>query len=199
MTTKVFINEYAGLMATGQGDSVPLVAEPALATQVIDTAGTTGGIGVLGAITAGSLYTNGFYPNVPLTGGTGSGATANITVAGAAVTAVTLTNAGKGYTAANSLSATAANLGGTGSGFAVAVTSIVNVSNPLNPLTRVVEISAASISSIVIGPSAGPLATITTGTRLNANERVLRGVPPQDVGQGGVTQQGYVISAITNT
>ena len=44
-----------------------------------------------GTITAGSGYTNGTYTNVPLTGGTGSGAIATITVASNAVTGVNIT------------------------------------------------------------------------------------------------------------
>jgi hypothetical protein len=86
-----------------------------------------GSINVLGAITGGSSYVNGFYENVPLTGGAGAGARANITVAGGAVTIVELTELGSGYAAANSLSASNANLGGAGSGFAVAVTSVFSV------------------------------------------------------------------------
>jgi hypothetical protein len=78
-----------------------------------------GGVLTLGSVTGGSSYTNGTYSNVPLTGGTGTGATANITVSGGAVTAVTIVNRGSGYTAAGALSAAAANIGGTGSGFSV--------------------------------------------------------------------------------
>lgn len=86
----------------------------------------TGVINVLGAITAGSGYTTpGTYTDVPLTGGTGTTATADITVAGGAVTAVVIRSRGKNYTAADSLSASNANLGGAGSGFAVAVTSVM--------------------------------------------------------------------------
>jgi hypothetical protein len=47
--------------------------------------------------TAGAAYTNGILRNVPLTGGTGTGATAS-TVAGAVVTAVNIVNGGQGYT-----------------------------------------------------------------------------------------------------
>lgn len=211
MTAKVYITEYAGLAANPQADQGSAVAEPPLATQVINTAGTTGGIGVLGALTAGTLYTAGTYPNVPLTGGTGSGATANITVAGGGVTAVTIVNPGKGYTAADALSAAAANIGGSGSGFSQVVTSIVNVSAPLNPLTRFVEISADGICNVLFSAQGngvaaqnpqgnGALATVTTGVRLNANERLpLRGVPPASVNPQNQTTQWYVVSAITNT
>jgi hypothetical protein len=91
------------------------------------TPAAVNGINVLGAITAGSSYTNGIYYDVPLTGGTGTGAKANIVVSGGAVTAVAITERGSGYAAAASLSALAANIGGTGSGFAVVVTSVADI------------------------------------------------------------------------
>lgn len=73
---------------------------------------------------AGSGYTNnGTYNGVALTGGSGSGATANITVAGNAVTQVVLVNKGTGYKAGDILSAAAATIGTSGSGFAIAVVS----------------------------------------------------------------------------
>jgi hypothetical protein len=67
--------------------------------------------------TAGAAYTNGTYNNVALTGGSGAGATANITVAGNAVTAVNIVTGGKGYAIGDVLSANAADIGGTGAGF----------------------------------------------------------------------------------
>lgn len=85
------------------------------------TLGASVPIATLGAITPGSAYTNGTYSGVSLTGGSGSGATANITVAGGAVTVVTLVNPGTGYAIGNTLSATAASIGGTGSGFSIPV------------------------------------------------------------------------------
>jgi len=80
----------------------------------------------LGAITGGSAYTAGTYFDVPLTGGSGSGALATITVVGGAVTAVTITDGGAQYSVANTLSAAATNIGGTGSGFSVPVASVIN-------------------------------------------------------------------------
>jgi len=75
----------------------------------------------LGTITGGSAYTNGTYTLVPLTGGSGTGAQATIVVAGNAVTTVTVTTVGNYYDAGDVLSATAASIGGTGSGFSVPV------------------------------------------------------------------------------
>jgi hypothetical protein len=77
----------------------------------------------VGAITGGSSYTNGTYTNVPLTGGTGTGATATIVVSTGAVSSVTIasTGTGSGYAYGDTLSASAANIGGTGSGFSVPV------------------------------------------------------------------------------
>ncbi|WP_316228368.1 MULTISPECIES: hypothetical protein [unclassified Bradyrhizobium] len=83
-------------------------------------------ITALGAITAGSAYTNGTYNGVALTGGSGSGATANITVSGGAVTAVTLvsgTPTSGGYRVGDVLSAAASTIGGTGSGFSIPVST----------------------------------------------------------------------------
>jgi hypothetical protein len=87
-----------------------------------------GALKTFGAITAGSSYTNGTYNNVALTNVTGSGstATANIVVSGGAVTSVTINNPGCKYVVGNSLSALAADIGGTGSGFAIAVATVGN-------------------------------------------------------------------------
>ena len=87
----------------------------------------TGSIEALGTITPGSLYTAGTYRNVALTissGTAGTGATADIVVAGGAVTSVSLRKYGTGYDATSVLTATAASIGGTGSGFHVPVTAV---------------------------------------------------------------------------
>jgi hypothetical protein len=84
----------------------------------------TGLVLTLNTLVGGTLYTNGTYTNVTLTGGSGSGAKATIVVAGATVTTVTLTAAGNGYAVGNTLSATAASIGGTGSGFSIKVATI---------------------------------------------------------------------------
>ena len=73
--------------------------------------GSTNGIGTLGAITAGSNYTNGVWTNIPLTGGVGTGATAQITVAGNVVTAVTITNKGNNYAVSDAMSCLAKYIG----------------------------------------------------------------------------------------
>ncbi|MBW4891061.1 gliding motility-associated C-terminal domain-containing protein [Mucilaginibacter sp. HMF5004] len=75
-------------------------------------------------LVAGSGYTPGTYFSVPLTGGTGTGATANITVVGTIVTSVVLVNPGIGYTVNNVLTASNTLIGGTGNGFSVIVSGI---------------------------------------------------------------------------
>jgi len=85
---------------------------------------TSSAIQTLGSITAGSGYTNGTYTNVPLTGGSGSNATATVVVSGGGVTSVTITLRGAGYVIGNTLSASNTNLGGTGAGFSIPVTAI---------------------------------------------------------------------------
>lgn len=89
------------------------------------------GIGAFGALTGGSGYVSAPggspYHNVPLTGGSGSGATANITVAAGAlgqVTTVAIVNPGINYLVGDVLSASNANLGGAGSGFSIPVAAL---------------------------------------------------------------------------
>lgn len=81
-----------------------------------------------GTVTSGgSLYVPGVYPHVNLTGGTGSGAVATITVNSAgSVSAVLLEDGGQFYSVGNSLSAASADLGGAGSGFSIAVLTVSN-------------------------------------------------------------------------
>jgi len=79
----------------------------------------------LSSLLGGSSYTPGSgsttYTNVSLTNvsGSGTGAKADITVTNGAVTDVTIVNGGSGYASGNVLSASASNIGGTGSGFQI--------------------------------------------------------------------------------
>ena len=74
--------------------------------------------------TVSIAYLDGAYVGVPLTGGSGTGAEATITVAGGAVTAVVITAIGDGYAIGDILSADNANLGGVGSGFTYTITAL---------------------------------------------------------------------------
>ena len=85
-----------------------------------------GAISGLNVPTGGSLYTNGNYSNVPLTGGSGSGATANITVSGQTVTSVTIKNSGNFYVVGDVLSCSNIYIGGSGSSFSVTVSAVNN-------------------------------------------------------------------------
>lgn len=79
-----------------------------------------------GSAVSGSGYTDGTYTDVPLTGGNGSGALANIVVAsGGVATGSTLVDGGAGYKDTDQLSADDASLGGgSGSGFTIEVDSV---------------------------------------------------------------------------
>ena len=85
-----------------------------------------GQIDQLGAVTGGASYVNGIYTNVPLTGGSGSGATATIAIVGGTVVQVDLDNSGALYVAGDILSASSSNIGGAGAGFSTTVSTIVN-------------------------------------------------------------------------
>jgi hypothetical protein len=95
----------------------------------------TTGVATLGAITAGSGYTNGTYTAVAMTPVSGATfvtyPTVTVVVSGGAVTSVTLVTAGQGASslAATALTVAAALIGGTGSGFSIAVGSFVAGAN----------------------------------------------------------------------
>ena len=77
--------------------------------------------------TAGTLYSPGLYQNIPMTGGSGSGATCDILVNSTGnVASVTFQNGGSFYQVGDSLSVATANIGGSGSGFSVGVATVNN-------------------------------------------------------------------------
>lgn len=108
----------------------------------------TGGPVVNGSITGGSGYADGVHAGVSLTGGTGTGAAADITVSGGAVTAVAVTVGGDSYRAGDSLSAAAADLGG-----AVSTGSITAGTGYANGTYSAVALTG--------GSGEGALATVT--------------------------------------
>ena len=87
-----------------------------------------GVVAVLNAtFTAGSLYSPGLYQNISLTGGSGSGATADILVNSSGnVASVTLQNGGSFYQATDILGVSAIDIGGTGSGFSIGIQQLNN-------------------------------------------------------------------------
>lgn len=82
----------------------------------------SGGILTATITNAGSAYTDGTFNNTPLTGGAGTGATANITVAGGIVTTVVINGHGINYVVGNTLSASLAG----GAGFVLTVATLMN-------------------------------------------------------------------------
>jgi hypothetical protein len=82
----------------------------------------TGGVLTTTLTNAGSGYTNGTYAFLPVTGGSGSGATATVVVSGGVVTSFTIQDEGVGYAVGNTIAVSNATLGG-GTGLAVTVSS----------------------------------------------------------------------------
>ncbi len=122
-----------------------------------------GGIVALGSITAGSGYDSGgtnTYTNVPLTGGSGTGAQATIVVTAGAVTAVTITAVGTFYQVADTLSASNSNLGGSGSGFSVPVATI-------GPFTTTSSSTSVSVAHKTHGRNVGDTVIFAGATAFN--------------------------------
>ena len=111
------------------------------------------------SIIGGSLYTNGTYINVPLTGGTGSGALANIVVSGNVVTTVGLVTGGIRYTVGDILSVNNSSVGGTGSGFAISIDTVIG-----NGIARYEVASVTDVSNTIPSTITGtPTKTGPTG------------------------------------
>ena len=88
-----------------------------------------GEIFTLNTIFGGTTYVPGTYYNVPVTGGSGSNATADITVnSSGVVTTVTIQNGGQFYTVGDVLSVSNTYLGNSGTSFSFTVTAVTNAS-----------------------------------------------------------------------
>ena len=85
-----------------------------------------GTITTISGIVAGTSYSAGTYLGVNLTGGQGTGATADIVVSGGGVTSVTIRNPGSLYVVGDVLSAPSSAIGNTGTGFTVTVATVDN-------------------------------------------------------------------------
>ena len=77
-------------------------------------------------LVAGTLYIDGTYFNVPLSGGSGSGLTATFTVLSNAVQSVEIDSPGSMYINGDILTVDPSYLGGTGTGFTITVLNISN-------------------------------------------------------------------------
>lgn len=122
-----------------------------------------GAIDTLGSITGGSGYNDAVsvYTNVPLTGGSGTGAIGKFTVNGGAITNVAITIPGINYLITDVLSASNANLGGSGSGFSVPVAAINTIGPTRNSWV------AQDIPYVVAGNSLYQISQSNSGTYNN--------------------------------
>lgn len=159
-----------------------------------------------GAITGGSGYTNGTYTNVALTGGTGTGAKATVVVSGGAVTSVSIPagdNAGTGYLATDSLSAAAASIGGTGSGFSVALSTVSSTPSGANQFVSIASGSTFVDDGTATWTAGSPPTTNTaiSASRFSFNTNVVQSTasPPANVAPVSTSNNQYGTSLLNTS
>lgn len=96
---------------------------------------------------AGTGYANGSYTNVPLQGGSGTNATADITISGNAVVSAVINNGGENYLSGDTLQVLASNVGGTGAGVISTVSVSAGGTGFTDGITNGVAITGGSGSS----------------------------------------------------
>ena len=79
-----------------------------------------------GSLNGGSLYTNGVYQNITLSGGSGNGAIADIVIIGQTIVSCNITFGGQFYVVGDILTVPNTSIGNSGSGFSISVAAITN-------------------------------------------------------------------------
>lgn len=146
-----------------------------------------------GEIEAGGAgYVTANYVAVPLTGGSGSGATADIVVTAGVVAIVTLLDGGEGYAVDDVLSASNANLGGVGAGFQWKVDTVTaNLDSEIlmppeyeEALYYNLAIRLASMYQLPANPDTKSLAKAALNTLRVANTQIPRLIMPPGLRRG---------------
>lgn len=144
-------------------------------------------------INGGAGYVDGPYLAVPVIGGSGSSATANVTVTGGVVTQFEIQNGGEGYNIGDSLSISAANLGGTGNGFSYTVNRVsVDLDSELifppeyeEAIHYNLAIRLTSAFQVAVNPQTVALAKVSLNTIKVANTQVPTLVMPAGLRRNG--------------
>ena len=84
----------------------------------------TGGIATASITSEGTGYTEGAYNDVPVTGGSGTGATLDCQYLSGSWAFIIFKNSGTGYKHGDTVSVDPANVGGTGSGLALHIDTV---------------------------------------------------------------------------
>lgn len=127
----------------------------------------------------GAGYIDGVYTNIALTGGSGTGATAELTVAGGLISNVSIINGGKNYLVGNTLSVNEEDIGG-GSGFVWIVgvltngldSEIILPDEYLEPIHYNLCIRLVSMYQLPINPVQGKLAITSLNVLRNSNSQI---------------------------
>jgi hypothetical protein len=144
------------------------------------------------------------YPGVTLTGGSGTGAVASVTVSSNAVSSITVTTAGLGYVAADVLTVSSASIGGTTDvlitlnslDFLVEPTSVtVNTAGSGYVVGETLTVTAANIGT----PSADLILTLTASDIINSTAFTLKTISEGTImnnsgseGTNGILSSGSV-------